>query len=147
MKKTLLLFLVVVLTACSGVSQSEFSRNQKLWRDSNITHYRFELFVGCFCVFTENMPLIIEVKDGEVVSTAFKNGAEINPDFSELFGRFATMDLIFAELEAGLEGKAEKVEVQYDETYGFPTDIWFDYLLEAADDELGLTVSNFEVLP
>jgi hypothetical protein len=147
MKKLILIGLVIVLTACSAGSPNEFESNLQKWEKADISHYRYELFIGCFCIFTENMPLVIEVKDDEVVSMAFKNGAEINPDFSELFGRFATIDLIFAELEAGLGGEAEKVEVKYDETHGFPADIWFDYLLEAADDELGLTISGFEALP
>ncbi len=147
MKKILLIVTAFVLAACSAGPPGEFESNLQKWAKADLSHYRYELFIGCFCIFVENMPLVIEVKDGEVVSMAFKNGSEINPDFTELFGRFATMDLIFAELEAGLGGEAEKVEVKYDENYGFPTDIWFDYILQAADDELSLTVSGFEALP
>jgi hypothetical protein len=137
-----------VLAACSAVGPtSEFESNLQKWEKADVSHYRYELFISCFCIFVENMPLVVEVKDGEVVSMAFKNGAEINPDFSELFGRFATMDLIFAELESGLSGEADEVTVTYDETFGFPADIWLDYDQQTADEELGLTVTAFEALP
>ena len=39
----------------------------------------------------------------------------------ELFDKYATIDRIFAELEADLNGAADKVTVEYDPTYGFPT--------------------------
>ncbi|HET9589034.1 MAG TPA: DUF6174 domain-containing protein, partial [Anaerolineales bacterium] len=69
---------------------------------------------------------------------------EVNREF---FDRFATIDLIFAEVEADLAGAADQVTVTYDPTYGFPVDITIDYVEEAIDDELYLIVSNFEPLP
>lgn len=146
MKKLLLLFLAIVLTACSGLGKSEFERNQEKWQDANISHYRFNLFVGCFCIFTQDMPLIIEVKDGEIVSMEYQSGNPLDDSTREYFSKFATIDRLFAELEADLGGAADKVTVTYDETYGFPVDVSIDFITEAADDELYFTVSEFEVL-
>jgi hypothetical protein len=92
------------------------------------------------------MPLVIEVQDGQVVSMEYKSGKEIDPADMELFQRFDTIDKIFAELEKA-ETEAERLEVAYDETYGFPTQITIDQAVQAADDELYLTIANFEVLP
>ena len=39
------------------------------------------------------------------------------------------------------------VTAKYDETYGFPTEVTIDFVQEATDDELYLTLSNFEALP
>jgi hypothetical protein len=98
-------------------------------------------------VFVENMPLIIEVQDGEVVSMEFHNGKEIDPSLNELFDKYATIDRLFAELEAGLNGAADKVTVEYDPTYGFPTKADIDFIEEAIDDELYLSISDFEPIP
>ncbi|MGZ9226938.1 MAG: DUF6174 domain-containing protein, partial [Anaerolineales bacterium] len=73
MKKLLLLVLAVVLSACSTVAnagepKSEVEIAREKWQAANISHYRFNVHISCFCVFTENMPLIVEVQDGEVVS-------------------------------------------------------------------------------
>lgn len=147
MRKLLLTIIVLVLAACSAGNQTEIEQNQEKWQDANISHYRFNLFIGCFCAFTQDMPLVIEVMDGNVVSMEYQNGKPIDAADLELFERFATIDRIFSEVEADLAGGAEQVTVSYDPTYGFPVDVTIDYLTEAADDELYLTVSDFEVLP
>lgn len=153
MKKLLFLFtlLAIVLTACAAApasgSQTEIGQNRDKWQDANISHYRYNLFISCFCVFTENMPLTIEVQDGKVVSMEYQNGKEIDPSLMELFGKYQTVDLLFNELEAGLNGGADSVTVKYDPTHGFPTEATIDAVQEATDDELYLTISNFEALP
>ena len=48
---------------------------------------------------------------------------------------------------ADLNGAADEVIVKYDQTYGFPTDVTIDFEKQATDDELYLTLSNFEKLP
>jgi hypothetical protein len=94
------------------------------------------------------MPLVIEVQDGEVVSMEFQNGAEIDPAIrQDLFDKYATIDRIFAELDADLNGAADKVTIEYDPTYGFPTKADIDFVEEAIDDELYLSISDFEVIP
>jgi hypothetical protein len=153
MKKILIILMTLVLSACSAVagaagSQSEIEQNKEKWQNANISHYRYQLHISCFCVFVENMPLVIEVQDGEVVSMEFHNGAELDPQIrQDLFDKYATIDGLFAELEAGLNGAADEVTVKYDPTYGFPTEATIDVIKEATDDELYLTISNFEELP
>jgi len=143
--------MTLVLAACTAVgsamgNQSRIEQNKEKWQDANISHYRYNLFLSCFCVFSEDMPLIIEVQDGNVVSMEFQSGKEIDPALLELFNKLATIDRIFAEVEAGLNGAADSVVVKYDSTYGFPTEVTLDVEQQAADDELYLTISNFEKL-
>ena len=158
MKKLLLVLLALVLSACSTVAnagepKSELDLAREKWQAANISHYRFNLFISCFCVFNENMPLVIEVNNGEVVSMEFQNGKEIDPQFLDLFNRYATIDKLFDGLASSFDFPgdeqvaAEKVTVQYDATYGFPTQIDIDFIEQAIDDELYLTVSDFEALP
>jgi hypothetical protein len=153
MKKLLFIFtlMAIVLTACAAAavsgSQTEIGQNKEKWENANISHYRYHLSITCFCVFVENMPLIIEVQDGKTVSMEFQNGTEIDPSLLELFNKYTTIDQIFAELEAGLNGAADEVTVKYDPTYGFPTEATIDVVKEATDDELYLTISDFEELP
>ena len=147
MRKLIFIFVAFVLAACSMGNQTEIERNQQKWQDANIAHYRYNLFVGCFCVFSQDMPLVIEVQDGKVVSMEYQSGNEIDASNRELFEKYATIDRMFAELEADLNGAADKVTVTYDPTYGFPTEVTIDFVEEATDDELYLTLSNFEELP
>jgi hypothetical protein len=148
MKKFILILLVFILTACSFGARSELDRNRQTWQDSGITHYRFALFVGCFCPFRDEMPITIEVQNGEVISMNTVDGTLIaaTDQNYETFSHYATIDRIFSTLEAGLKGDADEVTVTYDPTHGFPIKIHFDYIKAALDDELSLTIADFEVL-
>lgn len=158
MKKLLLLVLAVVLSACSSVAnagepKSEVEIAREKWQAANISHYRFNVHISCFCVFTENMPLIVEVQNGEVVSMEYSTGNEIDPQLLELFDRYVTIDRLFDGIEKSFavegidQGPADKVTVEYDATYGFPTKIDIDFVENAIDDELYLSISGFEALP
>ena len=148
MKKIILLTLIVILTACSLGASSELDRNRQTWQASGVTHYRFSLNVGCFCVFRDKMPITVEVQNGEIISMTYPDGTlivETDPNY-ETFSQHATIERLFSELEAGQSGDADEVTVTYDSARGFPSEIHFDYIKAAVDDELSLSVSNFEVL-
>jgi hypothetical protein len=147
MRRLFYIITVLTLAACSLGNRSEIEQNKEKWQSQGISHYRYHLFVGCFCVFSEDMPLIIEVQDGKAVSMEYQSGNEIDSSNREIFRKYETVDLIFAELEAALNGAADEVTVKYDPTYGFPSEVSMDVVKEAIDDEVYLTVSNFEVLP
>lgn len=150
MKKLILIVMALILTACASANalgnKSEIEQNKDKWQNAGISHYRFNVAISCFCIFSQDMPLVIEVQDGKVISMAFQNGKEIDPSFTELFNKYATVDKIFAEIEAAQNGGADSVVVKYDATYGFPTEVTIDVEQQAADDELYLTISNFEKL-
>jgi len=148
MKKLILFSLIVILTACSFGASTEFKKNRQAWLDSGITHYRYSLNIGCFCAFRDQMPITVEVQNNEILSMTYPDGtliAQTDPNY-EIFSKHATIERIFSELEAGLAGAAEEVTVAYDPIYGYPSNIYFDYIKAAADDELSLTISNFEAL-
>lgn len=158
MKKILLLVLALVLSACAGIAnagepKSEVQQARDKWESANISHYRLNVHISCFCVFVENMPLVVEVNNGEVVSMEYSTGNEIDPQLLELFNRYVTIDRLFDGIENGFaseggeQGPADKVTVEYDATYGFPTKIDIDFVEEAIDDELYLSISGFEALP
>lgn len=145
MKKIILIVLALLLVSCSAAS--EYDRNLDKWREADVSHYRFDLVIGCFCPFYQDMPLTIEVKDGGVVSILRADGTPVEPSNPnrEYYEKYATMDLLFAELKSEM-AEAEEVTVAYDPQYGFPQDVSIDVIKLAMDDELSLQVTNFEVL-
>ncbi|WKZ48888.1 MAG: DUF6174 domain-containing protein [Anaerolineales bacterium] len=149
MKKLILISMVFILAACSA-GGSELERNRQTWQDAGVSHYRMDLSLSCFCVFNELMPLSVEVKDGKVVSLADKDGNPISaddPNYSFFVG-LGTVDALFADLESAMKSpEAGDITVKYDAALGFPTEAQIDYIKEAVDDELYVTVSGFEQLP
>lgn len=141
MKKLILFTLIVILTACSVEEKSP----RQMWQDSGITHYRFSLNIGCFCAFRDQMPITIEVQNFEVISMTYPDGTpvvETDPNYGT-FMQHATIEQLFSELEVG---GADEVRMHFDSTRGFPFEIYFDYSQEIADDELSLSITNFEDL-
>jgi len=148
MKKLLLLTLAFVLVACAA-GGSELSRNRENWQDANITHYRFSINISCFCAFRDQMPLTVEVRDGQIVHMATVDGTLVldTEQNYEFYAPHATIDLLFAELDAAVNDGADSITVTYDATYGFPTEIAIDYSQEIADEEMYYSISGFEALP
>ena len=147
MKKILLLTLAILLTACSVLQTSEFDQNLSKWEGANISYYQYDLVIGCFCPFYQDMPLTIEVKNGEMVSIARADGTLVDasdPNY-EYYVKYATIDRLFGELRSEM-AEAEEVLVTYDSQYGFPVDVSIDVIKLAMDDELSLQVKNFKVL-
>ena len=149
MKKLTLLLLALILAACTTVGGTELDRNQSKWQDANITHYRFDLSVGCFCLFRSQMPMTVEVQNGEIVSMIDINGEAFPMDdpMSEFVLKYATIDRLFSELGSDPVQDADSLTMSFDSTYGFPLEVAIDYIELAADDELYLSVSAFEPLP
>jgi hypothetical protein len=135
--------LLLVLTACA--TGSALTQNRQKWASQKISHYSYEVSIGCFCAWRDLMPLKAEVKDGQVVSFTDKSGQPIPANFAEDFNKVSTIDGLFNVLDS-VQGKAQEVRVEYDNTYGYPKSIHIDYAKDATDDEMEYTVENFEVL-
>jgi hypothetical protein len=119
--------------------------NQQKWAAQNISHYRFELTIGCFCPWRDLMPLKIEVENGQVVSLTDKAGQPTPTGYAETFDHAATVEGLFGILDSAI-GSASKVIVEYDANHGYPKSIHIDYSSMATDDQTYYTVENFEVV-
>lgn len=138
--------IALIIVACASPS-SEFDKNLAKWNDAKVSHYRMQVGVSCFCPFAEINPFAVEVKDGQVVSMVGANGLEVldtDPMYEALI-QYANVDNLFTWLEPAV-AEADKIEISYDETYGFPNNIAIDYITQAVDDEIWVDISNFEVL-
>lgn len=140
----MLLALAPVLAACSPASALE--QNRLKWADQQISHYRFNVAISCFCAFRSQMPLTIEVQDGKIVSIDTADGSPIVEVTRATFEEAGTVENLFALIEAAQKSGADELTVVYDATYGFPSQISIDPIKNATDDEISYYVENFEVL-
>jgi hypothetical protein len=117
--------------------------NQKLWDQQNITSYRYTLSRSCFCTPEARGPVVVEVRNGETVSvTSVATGQPVDP---ELFKQYDTVPELFDVIKDAIKRKASSLTVEYAKL-GYPTQINIDYSAQIADEELYLTVENFQVL-
>jgi hypothetical protein len=135
--------LLLALTACAD--KTELRENQQKWAAQNVSHYRFEVEIGCNCPWRSLMPLKVEVKDDEVISITDKDGQPIPANYADTFNNAASIEKLFAILDKTI-GVASKVTVEYDPDYGYPTKIGIINNKMITDSGIGYYVKNFEVL-
>lgn len=138
--------LILILSACG--SGSTFQQNLDKWEGEKISHYRFTVVVGCFCPFA-GAEVTYEVLNGQVMSESVKadSNRPDDPDrISEFYQPYNTIEKVFDYVGRSID-EADETTIEYDPTYGFPTNIFVDWIKLATDDEMYLTLSNFEALP
>ena len=144
--KLLLFGLVTLLAGCSllpGASPSPrdaalrtLAEHEAQWQSKDIDDYSLSVTRQCFCPFTD--PIDITVVDGAVTAVT-KAGKPAAPN--EVLGIPKTVLELFAVVAA--QADAATLTVEWDATFGFPTNIQVDMIANAADDEFGILVTNF----
>ncbi len=147
MKRIMFLLLSLLLAGCSAFPSpsGDVERNLDKWETQSVLNYQFNLNIGCFCPWTDLMPLTIEVRNGKPVSI-LSGGEQVTDPFLESFTQYDTMEELFEVILSAQESGADEIKVDYDPVYGFPASIAIDYIELAMDDEMGLYVTEFEVL-
>jgi len=124
------------------VKETLHRENQEKWNSINSKNYTFELTKSCFCPQEEVKEIMVE--NGNLVSAKFiPSNTKI--DLSKR-GDIYSLDGFFGLIQDAFDSKASKVTVTYDETKGYPTDIYIDQNEMIADEEISYHVKNFKVL-
>jgi hypothetical protein len=135
--------LSVFLAGCGGGSHAavqQTSREAALsyWQQAGLTSYRYTLRRVCFCL--PEGPMQITVQGGVVSSIVDTiSGLPVNPSW---LGHLGTIDSLLA-LAAQAERTAAVMSAHYDPTWGYPTDLYIDWLAAVADDEISYQITAF----
>lgn len=116
--------------------------NRRLWNQQNISNYRYTFSNGCFCIPEARGPVVIEVRNGQTTSiTSVATGEPVDPQF---FQKYNTIPKLFDVIQDAINARASSLTVQYDPRLGYPTQIDIDYNSQIADEEVYLTIENFQ---
>ena len=140
----------LVFTGCSitepsgrSVDDADLSRARQRWASARLDDYEFDYRLSCFCAPEATEQVHIVVRGDEVSSVVrVRDGAPAAPRS----GGWPTVDDLFAEVDRLRALDADRIEVSYDATYGYPRQIAVDVYLMAADDESFQTASNLRPL-
>ncbi|MDZ8236564.1 MAG: DUF6174 domain-containing protein [Nostoc sp. ChiQUE01a] len=129
-------------SAKKNLEQRLLNFNRRLWNKKNISNYRYTFSNGCFCIPDARGPVIIEVRNGQTTSiTSVETGQPVNPDF---FDNYNTIPKLFNVIQDAINRQAYSLDVDYSPRLGYPTQINVDYNSQIADEEIYLTIENFE---
>ena len=135
------LLLVPALAACSlvplptpgpgGEVARVAAEQRSFWRSQGIASYTFGVTRTCFCPPEWSGPFEVTVVMYQGAPAPGANVEHIPKTIEAVF------DLLIANV-------ATKVDVTYDPIFGFPASISVDPLVNAIDDEFGITITSFD---
>lgn len=127
-----------------GAIANELQQNQQSWAAQKIAKYRYTLQISCFCLPEVTQPVVIEVRNGKRTSiTAAQSGLPVDAKY---FKKYDTIPKLFNVIKTAIQDKADNISVTYNPTLGYPTSISIDPEQLAADEEIWLTISNFQII-
>jgi hypothetical protein len=140
-------FLVLLGAACAHASGAQTSSSNTAkahraqWEAANVTDYTWSIYVGCMC---DPGTAIVKVVDSKPVD-ARENGQTFSIEKDEKFGLIPlTVDELFDQLDQAYSTGADTVDVSFDPTLGFPSELRVDPSRITSDDEIEYRVEGLE---
>ena len=126
--------------------EADLERAELRWATEGPPSYVYAVERICFCGVGARGPVRVRVQDGAVAERAYVDSGDPVPHaLAELF---PTVEGVFDLVRDALASGAHTVQVTYDPELGVPVDLWIDYHAQAADEELGMRVTEgLEALP
>ena len=141
MKKILVLFCFSLLGCKTVEPLDDASANLNLWNEKKIENYSFSFKRICFCTLEYVGPNQVVVQNGKVVTV---NGAAYNSS-NNRYGVIPTIPELLLTIKSHIDKKPIKQILNFNPTYGYPSNVFFDFSEQMADDEIGYEVTNFKI--
>ncbi|NNC92182.1 MAG: hypothetical protein HKN80_06785 [Acidimicrobiia bacterium] len=116
------------------------------WEESGLADadYDYTFTRGCFCPVEFVGPYQVSLRAGEITSASFKGTDLFDIDILEI-GRYEEIVKpvlgVFAEIERALR-EADSFTADYHPVLGYPTNVYIDWIANAADEEVSYTIAN-----
>ncbi len=119
----------------------ELRMNQEAWAVSGLESYTYTLSRVCLCPQNELGPFEVTVYQRQVAGVEF-GGQPIDLDSQA----FYSVPELFELVERAVTDGADHINVEYDGILGYPTRIFIDWDLGAADEETIIAAENLTPL-
>jgi hypothetical protein len=134
-----LILLLLVLGSCTKTLNSvELSVNQSTWESLKVVDYEFTLLIDCYCTQERVGPHLIRVIDGKITLVN-----DSTYDISKT-GPLMTIDELFVFIKTSLERNPFNKSIEYNPSFGYPQKVYFDFVKEMADEEIGYRITSFK---
>ena len=121
-------------------AQAALLQAQERWEHSSIAYYSYTGAWTCFCPEEYRADTQVTVDGGKVTTVS-----SVAPNVGTIPApeRFLAIEGLFALIQNAITQNAARIEVSYDETYGYPAESFIDYDERIADEEDRFTISSF----
>ena len=129
----------VLLVREPGSIQADLLRYQGRWERYGVANYVYTGAWSCFCPRDYTANAEVTVRGGAVVSVASADPAVPNiPDPQ----RFVPIVALFDVLQSAIDEDAVRIDVTYNERFGYPEQFFVDYHEMMADEERGFVIRS-----
>ena len=129
----------VLLVRDPGSLQADLLRHQGRWERRRVANYVYTGAWNCFCPTDYIADAAVTVRGGAVVSVASADPAVPNIPDPE---RFVPVKALFILLQTAIDEGAARIDVTYNEEFGYPEQFFVDYHENIADEERGFVIRS-----
>ena len=142
--------LLSVFSSCNSddiVTEKQRVLNQaiQLWQSQQIENYIWNERISCFCGGVLEWDLFVKDKIKEKVEFDETNLPQ-GQTYDDILEGAKTVEDAFDFIETLLSKDIASLIIEYDDQYGFPTEINIDYDFQIADDEIAYLYTDFEII-
>ena len=145
MKKYIpILFISLLFYSCNSIDPvelNEFQINLNKWESKNINSYTITLKMSCFCIPTD--PIDIKVENNQI--TEINSAPVTSEQLNNEYWYAKTIDELFIFIDENIKEEPFQQVLEFSETYGFPEYIYFNREEMLVDEEIGYTISSFNI--
>jgi hypothetical protein len=132
------------LAACDGITgvddlsraQSELDRNWDRFQSTAPLSYSYTVRVTCACSSDVTRPVTVWVDRGNIEYLLYAD--DNRPVPLSVANSFPSAEQLFDAIQDAIDRQADYIDIDYDPTYGYPTDVYIDYDRRVSSDELVL---------
>jgi hypothetical protein len=157
MRRTLLLFPVLSLVACSSTTEPHegvrmaAERAEARWLDMRPAGYRMVQIRSCECVYLGAVRVDVGVLADRTGADEYIANAEIaatgEPVTAEDQAGLLTVEQLFDLIRAAVDEGVFALDAEFHPTLGYPVSVFVDHQRDVADDEVQYRIDSLEVMP
>jgi hypothetical protein len=135
-------------SACSDVTGpddpgSQLALARTRWASAGISSYRYTISRSCECLPESAGPVVVEVREGQIIDRRYETGAAVSPQYADVF---TSVPGLFDLITVALTAPAASLSVRYHPEIGYPESIAIDWVAGAVDDEISYRITGFMAL-
>ena len=163
------LVILLLLLCCNTVNNNEESESPETFIDERVqlnankwnrikpNGFDYVFQRECYCITDYTLPVYVNVRDGRIVK-AYHQGQLASDGqggfiwtvnrrtyAEEEYEQFK-IERLFKTINDGLNQYPEDYSLAFNDSLGFPVDIFFDFNLNIADDEIRYRIFNFTLV-
>ena len=164
-----LLVILLFIEGCNILNNNEESESTEIFIDERVQSnankwnrikphdFDYVFQRECYCITEYTLPVYLSVRDGRIVK-AYHQG-ELASDgkggfiwtvnrrtyTEEEYEQFK-IERLFKTINDGLNQNPENYSLTFDDSLSFPIDVFFDFYLNIADDEIRYKIFNFTLV-